>query len=235
MNRLHVTGGDTGITMSQTQDFENRRDEQQHTYSNAQDLNHVSNYGILCLNGVRVKCNGNKKVSPKGNKAKYSVNGYVNHGYRRTHDKVVDQREHDQGQAGCAVETVCADKVRVLKNGLRSLQNAAGLLVEGKKLRRRRKPRNKKSNLNNLPPLEEEDWEKDVSEVPNRGEHSEAQPYGPEDIAQQVLESLRIHHTDSADLPMSTSNYVPSACHPRPVPRLRSWSSTEADQFADAD
>ncbi|XP_031727896.1 uncharacterized protein LOC116396975 [Anarrhichthys ocellatus] len=192
------------------------------------------------------------------------VNGDVNHWYKGKSKKAAPPRTlgKQQGTASAVTEASAAGGVRSAASpGEISVKGDAAaspcsseriapqiiLSATAKNQRRRERVKPRKRNtavfclekppLPLMPPREEEDWEKEITEVTLIDWEKNCygvEPYGPQDVIHFAFRDSTLQQTDTVDLPV-TAAYSPAAHHQHPVQWRCYGTPTERDQFADAD
>ncbi|KAL7825833.1 hypothetical protein SRHO_G00335710 [Serrasalmus rhombeus] len=86
------------------------------------------------------------------------------------------------------------------------------------------------------PPVEDEDWEKEIEEFACRleKEMKNRMPYDSEDEQNTVVNEMTLYNVPRAPSP-NQERYSPSTHHIPPVKWVRCVYSCEVDQFADAE
>ncbi|CAM4623694.1 unnamed protein product [Leuciscus chuanchicus] len=84
------------------------------------------------------------------------------------------------------------------------------------------------------PPIQEEDWEKELEEISQRIENENQPPYDPGDDL--ITEEKEMFHCNVQNGPSSNQgHYSPAVHHIKPVKWVRIVYTVVADQFADAE
>nr|XP_057947583.1 uncharacterized protein LOC131141456 [Doryrhamphus excisus]XP_057947584.1 uncharacterized protein LOC131141456 [Doryrhamphus excisus]XP_057947585.1 uncharacterized protein LOC131141456 [Doryrhamphus excisus] len=210
------------------------------------------------LNGCVSGSSRTKPVETNFTKPPYVLNGCLKHGFEGKHNKAAPSRTHEKQKS-----TFLAACGPALAGGGIHGSSPRGILVNGGtrgrhawttskpqatetghpvKIRaknQRRKRRHKKRDSSHqcpeeptqelTPPVEEEDWESECQA--DWEKKFGVQPYGPEDVLHFALQDLSLEHWELGTVP----NYSPAVHHSHPVQWTCPSTSTEPEQFADAD
>ncbi|XP_054633988.1 uncharacterized protein LOC129182207 isoform X1 [Dunckerocampus dactyliophorus] len=243
-------------------DFVDTRRQAHENISRANGPN-IQAQGVLKKASVLNGClSGRTQPAVKSNftKPPYVLNGYLKHGFKGDDNKAAPARTHEKQRN--TFSAVCGPALAgrgshgsapcgILVNGTSrghhvlttSKPQATGFgppaTIRVKNQRWGRKKGHKKRDSSHecpekptqqlTPPLEEEDWESECQA--NCEKKFGVQPYGPEDVLQFALQDLTREQWELGTVP----NYSPAIHHSHPLQWNCPSTSTEPEQFADAD